>query len=72
MSRGIFSPRSSVGRITANAGNRVFIAGGRGPNRRLPAKPAPTLKQKAIALAILLSGGGPFVPPDEEGARDDL
>jgi hypothetical protein len=71
MSRGIFRPRQSVGRITANAGNRVFIAGGRGPGRFV-AKPAPTLKQKAIALAILLSGGGPFVPPEEEGARDDV
>jgi hypothetical protein len=69
---GIYRPRQSVQRITANAGNRAFIAGGRGPGRRLPAKPAPTLKQKAIALAILLSGGGPFVPPEEEGARDDV
>lgn len=30
---GIFRPRQGVQRVTANAGNRAFIAGGRGPNR---------------------------------------
>jgi hypothetical protein len=71
MTTGIYRPRQSVQRVTANAGNRAFIAGGRGPGRRLPAKAPPTLRQKAVVLAILLSGGGPFVPP-EEGQRDDV
>jgi len=70
MKNGIFRPRQSVQRMTANAGNRAFIAGGRGPGRRLPAKAPPTLRRAAIALAILLSGGGPFEPP--EGQRDDV
>ena len=66
---GIYRPRQSVQRVTANAGNRAFIAGGRGPGRRLPVKA--TLRQKAVVLAVLLSGGGPF-EASEEGKRDEL
>jgi hypothetical protein len=64
MNNGIFRPRQGVQRVTANAGNRAFIAGGRGPGRRLPAKAPPTLRQKAVALAIILSGGGPVAAAD--------
>jgi hypothetical protein len=72
MTTGIYRPRQSVQRVTANAGNRAFIAGGRGPGRRLPVK-APTLRQKAVVLAVLLSGGGPFEPPqDDKGAPNEL
>lgn len=33
---GIFRPRQAVQRITVNAGNRCFIAGGAGRNRQRP------------------------------------
>lgn len=41
MRLGIFRPRQVVQRVTANAGNRVFIAGGVGPGRQA-LRPAPT------------------------------
>jgi hypothetical protein len=69
MRQGIFRPRQGVQRVTANAGNRAFIAGGRGAGRRLPAGTAPTLRQKAIALALLLAQ---IPTADEEEARDDV
>lgn len=41
MRLGIFRPRQVVQRVTANAGNRAFIAGGVGPGRQA-LRPAPT------------------------------
>jgi hypothetical protein len=72
MSTGFFRPRQGVQRVTANAGNRAFIAGGRGPNRRLPDGTPPTLRRVAIALALLLAQRPPEPPADGEGQRDDL
>jgi hypothetical protein len=74
MSTGFFRPRQGVQRVTANAGNRAFIAGGRGPGRRTPAgtPPALTLRQALIAVGLLLTQRPPEPPSSEEGQRDDL
>lgn len=73
---GIFRPRQpAVQRVTANAGNRGFIAGGHGANRMLPTV-VPHLALKLAALAVLVSGGGPVEPPEQQeqqgGPGDDI
>ena len=60
MKTGIFRPRQQVQRVTANAGNRAFIAGGRGPGRpHPPAQPKPgTLAGAVLEQLEQLAGGG--------------
>lgn len=59
MTKGIFRPRqAAVQRLTPNAGNRAFIAGGKGPNRLLPTV-VPHRLARALVFAALVSGGGP-------------
>ena len=73
MKTGIFRPRQAVvQRLTPNAGNRSVIAGGKGPNR-LVSTVVPHRLARALVLAVLVSGGGPFEPPQEDQeARDDV
>jgi hypothetical protein len=72
--RGILRPRQAVQRVTANAGNRAFVAGGAGKNRqRAPHYTGPAIPPQSWAVGVAIvpialrdsfTGVGHFVVTD--------